>query len=663
MNAKYPHLLSPIKIGAKTYKHRIVASPIYCGTFALMEGGDFKNIVNEAFEKRARGGCAAVTVGETPTDFTYANREPFPPVDYSKAEGPAFEAFRKMARQIKDNGAVALIELSHCGESRLPGASGEGVETLAVGPNSYVNQFGVRVQAADAALMRQICDSFVTGAKFMRAAGYDGVMIHAGHGWLLHQFLSARVNKRQDEFGGSLENRARFPLMVIKAVREAMGRDFLLEIRVSGDEVCEGGMGVEETAAFCQMIQDDVDLIHVSVGLYRDPLFSGEFSGMYQPKALNAGLSQYIKARVHVPVTVVGGITDPELAEQLIAEGKCDLVALGRPLTCDPDFANKVIEGREDELLRCIRCFNCFRGPLEEQSDPNIRHTEERGCALNPRTFNFDQEVPEPGPRTPRKVLVVGGGIAGMEAAADAAELGHDVTLVEKSGELGGLIHFADTDAFKSGLMTFRKALEDRLRRSGAKIRLNTAFGPENVKAFGAQAVIIAVGSAPLILPLPGIEHTMPAAEAYYNMEKIGKRVVLVGGGLVGCEVGLHLQANGRQVTVIEMTDSLAPDAYNLHRQGMLDKMRELKVEAVTGHKCTKITAEGVYAADKAGQERFFPADTVLAALGMKAKAEEAEALAAAAGQAQVFQIGDCTKAGKVYKATHTGYKAAMSIR
>ncbi len=662
MSPKYPNLLSPIQIGPKTYRHRIVASPIYCGTFALLEG-DFKNIVGEAFEKRAKGGCAAVTVGETPTDYVYANREPFPPVDYGKPEGPAFEAFRKMARQIKDNGAVALIELSHCGESRLAGAAGEGVETVAVGPNSYVNQYGVQVLAADEALMQQVCDSFVTGAKFMRAAGYDGVMIHAGHGWLLHQFLSARVNKRTDEYGGSLENRVRFPLRVIRAVREAMGKDFLLEIRVSGDEVCEGGMGVEETAQFCQMIQDYVDLIHVSVGLYRDPLFSGEFSGMYQPKALNAGMSKYIKERVHVPVTVVGGITDPELAEQLVAEGACDLVALGRPLTCDPDYANKVIQGREDELLRCIRCFNCFGGPLEEQNDPNIRYTEEPGCALNPRTFDFANALPVIAERVPRKVLVIGGGIAGMEAAADAAELGHDVTLVEKSGELGGLIHFADTDAFKGGLKTFRLALEARLRKSGAKIRLHTAFGPEEVRNFGAEAVIIAVGSEPLVLPLPGIEYAMPAANAYYNMDKIGKRVVLVGGGLVGCEVGLHLRANGRDVTVIEMTDRLAPDAYRLHRLGMLDKMEQLGVQSFTGYKCTKIAADGVYAADKAGQERFFPADTVLAALGMKAKSAEAEALAKAAGEAQVFQIGDCTKAGKVYKATHSGYRAAMCIR
>ena len=662
VNSKYPNLLSPIQVGPKVYKHRIVAAPIYMGAFAIGEAEGPRKRVNEAFYKRAKGGCAAVTVGETAIDFVYANREPFPPVDYHKTEGPAFEAFRKMASQIKDNGAVALIELSHCGESRLPGSSGDGAETLAIGPNSGVNPYGVRVLAADEALMDQICDSFVTAAKFMKAAGYDGVMIHAGHGWLLHQFLSARVNKRTDKYGGSLENRARFPIRVLRAVREAMGKDFLLEVRVSGDEMCENGMGVEETAEFCRMIQDDVDLLHVSVGLYRDPLFSGEFSGMFQPKALNAGLSQYIKERVHIPVTVVGGITDPGLAEQLIAQGKCDLVALGRPLNCDPDFANKVIEGREDELLRCVRCFNCFRGPAEETRAPGYRPTEEPGCALNPRTFDFVLDLPQIDCRTPRKVLVVGGGIAGMEAAADAAELGHQVTLVEKSGRLGGLIHFADTDAFKGGLVSFRKVLEVRLKKAGVQVLLNTAFGQEDVKNFGADAVIVAVGSQPARPPIPGIEKAIPAAEAHEHMDEIGSRVVMVGGGLVGCEVGLHLAVNGRSVTVIEMTDTVAADAYKMHRPGLLDQMEKLGVGTITGFRCTEIRTDGVSGVDREGKETFLPADTVLAALGMQSKSAEAQALAEAAGQAQVFVIGDCNKAGKIYRATHDAYKAAMSI-
>ena len=393
---EFPHLFSQLSVGTHTYKNRVVAAPIYCGTFGTIPF--LSSVFFQAFEERSKGGCAQVTVGETPVDFEYANREPFDPIDYSRFEGPSFEALKRAAGVIKGNGAVALIELSHCGESKLaiPGLKNP------IGPAGYVREDGVEVTGMDEEMIRSVTANFVTCAQYMKRAGFDGVMIHAGHGWLLNQFLSSRTNPRTDKYGGSLENRARFPLHVIRSVREAMGRDFIIEVRVSGDERVAQGMGVEEVGRFCRMIEGFIDIVHVSVGLYRDPILSGQFSSVFDPHGLNAGLSEVIKKAVSIPVTVVGGVNSPELAERLIAEGKCDLVALGRQLTADPAFANKAASGAEDDIAPCIRCYKCFPGPLEGVIDDLSTLF---GCTVNPEAFYFDDQVLASLPRGPRERL------------------------------------------------------------------------------------------------------------------------------------------------------------------------------------------------------------------------------------------------------------------
>ncbi len=652
MTTKFPNLFSPFTVGSLTLKNRVVAAPIYCGNFATLPF--LSDVLFQNMSTKAKGGCAQITVGETPVDFEYANREPFPPIDYTNYDDPVFHALEKVVDVIKAHGAVATIELSHCGESKLqiPGLKPP------IGPMSFTRMDGAEVVAMDEALMQSVCDNFVTCAEFMRAIGFDGVMIHAGHGWLLHQFLSARTNRRTDAYGGSLENRARFPRRVIEAVRQAMGKDFLLEVRVSGDERTPGGMDVAETAEFCKLIEDVCDLIHVSVGLYRDPILSGQFSSVFAPHGLNADLAATIKQAVSIPVTVVGGITTPELAEQLIAEGKCDLVALARQLTADPEFANKAQSGQEDDILPCLRCYKCFPGPLED----NIHDLSTLfGCSVNPEAFYFDQAVLESKPVSAKKVLVIGGGIGGMEAAVIAAERGHQVTLVEKSDALGGLLKFADTDAYKGDLGKFKDVMARRVVHRKVDVRLNTEFSPADVNRFGADAVIVAVGSRPIEVPIPGIENAMRALDVYTHMDQVGSSVVVVGGGLVGCEVGLHLAKNGRTVTVIELQDKLAPDAYKMHRVGLIHELNQ-RLTAKTGLRCTSITPQGVTAVNVAGVEGTIAADTVVYALGMEPKANEAQALRSAANDVPTWVIGDCSAPGKVYDAVHQGFVAAMSI-
>ena len=650
---KFPNLFSPIKVGTHTYKNRIVGAPIYCGPFVSLPF--LSDVMAKAVEERSRGGCAQVTVGETPVDFEYANKDPFPPIDFSDYKDPAFGKLGALAQSIKKNGAIAMIELNHCGGARLP------LPELKppIGPMTRVNEFGAKITAMDRAMMDTVVDEFATCANFMIAAGFDGVMVHCGHGWLLHEFLSARTNTRTDEYGGSLANRAKFPIRVIQAVREALGKDLILEVRVSGDERVEHGMGVEETAAFAKMIEPLVDSIHVSVGIYREPVLSGMFNSLFELHGLNAELSAAIRKAVSIPVTVVGGINSPELAEQLIAEGKCDFVALGRQLTADPDFAVKAETGREDDIVRCTRCFKCLPGTLEDVIDDLSTLF---GCSVNPEAFLFDKAILESKPAASRKVVVVGGGIAGMEAAVVAADRGHQVTLYEKDNKLGGLLIFADADDHKGDLKEFKDLMIRRVGKRKIDVVLGQELTPEELGAMKADAVILATGSTPIEPRIEGLENAVPVMDIYLkSLDAVGKRVVMVGGGLVGSEAGLHLAARGRQVTIVEMLDKVAPESYPFHRMALVHEMDRM-LTSRTGLKVVSIARNGVKTVNAEGKEEFIPADTVVYALGMRPNRKETEMLRDAVKDVPVYEIGDCVRAAKVYEAVKEGYLAAMSI-
>ncbi len=669
MNGNYPHLFEPLTVRNITYKNRIFASPVAAPE--INDDGTMPDYHVLQYLRKAWGGCAQVALGEIPVDMVYANREHkywMDHIDYTDFNSPYRKAFSDYAKAIHDAGAVASIQISHAGESKFPDPGDQNP----IGPTGYTTAKGIQVTEMDEALMDFTCRSFANCALFLKEAGFDSVQIHAGHGWLIHQFLSPLFNKRTDAYGGAIENRAKFPARIFRAVREAVGDDMIIEARVSGADFVPGGMQVEEVARFCQLIQEDVDLIHVSAGLYRDPARSGTFSSIFHPHGLNVENAAVIKQAVHIPVIVVGGLNNPAYCDKIIADGKVDVVAFGRQMFADPEFANKAAAGKTYEINKCLRCFNCFPGPMEDNAPPPMPPMGEGEenpfqygpkCTINPLSGTpiIFEKLPKKG--IGKKLLVVGGGIGGMSAAVYGADLGYQVTLIEKADHLGGLICFADHDCHKTDIAQLNADFQQRIAVRDIAVQLSTPASKQLIDRLKPDAILCAVGSSPVKAPIPGIDgsNVLQALDAYYAPERVGKRVVMIGGGLVGCEEGLNLAASGKEVTIIEMRDELAPDSYRLHRVMLMEELKA-HTKTYTGYRCSAITAEGVLATAADGTEKLFPADTVIYAMGMRANSNVAASIQEMAGDIPFASIGDCVKAGKIIEAMTGAFKALQSF-
>jgi 2,4-dienoyl-CoA reductase-like NADH-dependent reductase (Old Yellow Enzyme family)/thioredoxin reductase len=671
---EFSNLLSPIKIGSFVYKNRIEAAPTIFATMVLVP--QISDRVIRMVEDRAKGGCASVVNGEIPVNFDDSLRPIIVgsgkllqiTVDYKNLNDPAFAIFQKNAEAIKKHDSIAIAELSHFGIEKPVLEDG----ILPLGPVAYTKEDGTKVRAFDEGSMEKITNDFADAAGFMKAAGFQGVFIHGGHGWMIGQFLSNRSNKRTDEYGGSVESRARFPLAILKAVRERCGSDFLIEMRLSGEEKLPGGITIDETVGFCKLLEGKglVDLIHISSGHYYSPARTHEFSTIFAPHALNADYAAAVKKVVSIPVAVVGGITTAATAEKIIAEGKADIVSMGRQMIADPAFANKVAEGRSDEIRECIRCCVCYPGPIGEHETDRAghRHPGLGSCTINPynvNSFSHHKILPEemPKPKASRKVLIAGGGPGGMQAAIDASDRGHKVILADNSDRLGGILRMTDKDFYKKDLCDFKDLLVRNVGKRDIDVRLNTQVTPEMIREINPDALILAIGAEPLIPTIPGVEKAIQILDVYFDPGvKIGKKVVMVGGGLVGCEVGLEFIHMGKEVTVIEMLERLAASIIGIYRTALLDHMDEVGIRSLVKTKCKEIKDDGVVVEDATGHETFIQADTVVLGVGMNAKTEEAKKLREAAGSIPVFEIGDCVRAAKIGEAVQEGYTAAMSI-
>lgn len=651
---KYPHIFAPLTIKGVTFKNRVMDAPKTTDRTVFPGGTPTPECIN-GYEVRARGGVSCVTVTESFVDDDRSARHDHT-IDFYTPNKSVYhqEALFVLAESITRHGAVASVELNHTGAVNHPATIKDGKNPF--GPSAFIREDGIQVEEMTEQDMEEVASHFAAAALGAKLAGFQMVMLHGGHGWLLGQYISPLTNKRTDKYGGSMENRARFPLMVIDHIRKACGEDFLIEYRMSGAERVPGGLELSEAVEFAKIIQDKVDIIHVTSGMYHNHVESKAFSSIYHPHGCNLDLAAAIKAAVHIPVTAVGGFNSPEQIEEAIASGKCDFVALGRQMLADPDFVNKVARGKEDEIMPCLRC-SCFN-PLA--SDPDKRmQVAPFECTVNPTSMRqlrleWSPKVKEPG----QKVLVVGGGPGGMYAALTAAERGHRVTLMDKGRKLGGALWYTDYDCHKDDMRKFRDHLANRVYRAGVDVQLGVTVTRETIEDFAPDAVILAIGGRPVAPRIPGLHENAKYALNVYT-ETPGKKCVMIGGGQVGIEVAMHLGDTGHQVEVLEMLDDYARDALWSHKEAF----RIFKPESMTIHcstQVTEVTPEGVKALAPDGSEVFYEADSVYYALGFRSPADELESLMTVCPRTAV--IGDCKKPARILQATRDGMFAAMDI-
>ena len=673
---KYPHLFEPIRLGGTWFRNRIFACPTDYPYFSHENHATPLNIAY--FERKAMGGAAAVAVGDCMVD---SKRGLFTPHHLRFDDPEALPSLSRLANAITRHGAVASAELIHGGMFSF-GSHASGSKLY--GPVDCVTN-GAEVSEMPEEIIIETIEAFADAAAFAKYCGFGMVTIHGGHGWLLHQFLMPQLNTRTDKWGGSLENRLRFPLAVVERVRHKCGRNFPVEMRISACECYPGGYDIDEGVAIAKAFDGKVDLINASVGHFvvRE-VFTTTHPSMFLDEGVNVKYAAAVKKAVKTPVSAVGALNDPSMMEEIVASGQADAVAVARALIADPDLPLKACAGRQDEIRKCLRCYACLAGNATKR---------QICCAVNPE-IGYEQEMNSQ--RTPnviKTVLIAGGGVSGMEAALTASAQGHKVVLCETSGELGGVLQCEKLVPFKNNLSDYLQMQARVVEHRGIEIRLNTEVTPELAQSLAPDVIIAAMGSYPVVPQIKGIEgpNVMSAEEAYREPEKSGGSVVILGGGLVGAELGVFLAQQGRQVTILEMLDHLNDGGNPLHGYALSQEIKKLNIKVVLSVKAVEINPAGVmgeptdenmnlepsstveratldspnywqtFKVDENDRKsRLYRADTVIYAVGQNPRWDEAEKLRCIA---PVFHmIGDCLMPKNIAQATSAARVVARDI-
>ena len=676
MNAcKYPHLFEPIRLGGILFRNRIFAAPTDYPYFSHENHATPYNI--SYFERKAMGGAAMVAVGDCVVD---AERGLFTPHHLRFDDPGALPSLCQLADAITCHGAVASAELIHGGMFSF-GSHAAGSRLY--GPVDCI-QNGLEITEMPEAVIEETIEAFANAAAFAKYCGFGMVTVHGGHGWLLHQFLMPQLNTRKDKWGGSLENRARLSLAIIERIRRKCGNSFPIEMRLSASECYPGGYDIDEGVAIAKLFDGKVDLINASVGHFvvRE-VFTLTHPSMFREDGVNVKYAAAVKKAVATPVSTVGALNDPDLMEEIIASGKADAVAAARALIADPDLPLKARTGREDEIRKCLRCFACLSGNATKRQ---IR------CAINPEIGHEQEMKIQNRPAAKKTVLVAGGGVSGMEAALTASARGHQVILCEKGDRLGGVLLCEKRVPFKHPLSDYLDLQARLIGRSDIEVRLNTAVTPELAQALAPDVIIAALGARPAVPRIKGIDGAgvMGAEEAYGAPDKVGKRVVILGGGLVGTELGVFLAQMGREVTILEMMARLNDGGNPLHAYALSQQIDALGIEVALSVKAVEISNDGVltepadvdtglepsstveraaldspsywqmFKADEDSKPRLYAADTVIYAVGQLPLWEEAVKIQCCAPE--FYMIGDCQSPKNIEQATLTARTVARDI-
>lgn len=645
---KYEQLFQPLQVKSLILKNRIACAPM------TGSGEGQPSIKPSAAEyggfsmlDRSLGGAALLYRG---LNIPSSLENPSSDKEYGLSKYKR-EMVKEHLSVIRQKGAKAGAELCH------QGIYGKEADGKIYGPCEGIADNGEPITALTPDKMEEIAQRFAYAAKEAKQYGFDIILLHFGHGWLIHQFLSPYFNSRTDEYGGNIQNRIRFPMMVIRAVRQAVGELFPIEMRISTDECIqsENRLSLDDVITFIRNAEPYIDIVNCSRGL--DMIREANIhhaAAIFEPHITNLEALKVIRSRTSCLLSVVGSIMTPGEAEMLIHENLADIIMLGRSTLADPFWPIKAQTDRDEDIVPCIRCLQCYH---VSSNHKNVQ------CSVNPR-FNREKRVPLVLPRTtsPKHLVVIGGGPAGITCALTAAKRGHRVTLLEKEKVLTGKLNIACHGNHKADLTRYRNYLLCQLKKSEVAVRTGVTADAEMIKKLNPDALVIAVGASPVSIPLPGADgsNCIQISEFLKNSDHTHHSYVIIGGGSVGCETALDLAEKGKEVSLIEMTDTLASsgnDLYRLALEEQFAKYNNLHVYLKTT--CHSIDPQGVNVS--CGHNSMHIAgDQVILSLGFRPDTKLVYSFYGIV--AETYHTGDCERAATVLEAVNGAYFIGSNV-
>lgn len=647
MSQSFDALFTPFKIGKMEVKNRIVMSPM--GTNSAEKDGRISEDEITYYETRARGGVGMIIMGcqFLTHELAQGSQEGVLEDDH------VIPRLTDLAEAVQRYGTKIIAQLS-CGTGRnaFPNMYGEPPVSASAIPSTFNPDLLCHPLSVEE--IKVIMKQFAASAKRVKAAGIDGIEIHGHAGYLIDQFMSPIWNKREDEYGGTLDKRMKFAVDIVQSIREAVGPEMPILFRISVDHRFNGGRTLEESMKLLQVLEAaGVDAVDIDSGSYEtiDYIFPPSYLG----DACMAYVCGPAREAVSIPILNSGNHT-PESARELIQSGHADFAMFGRPLIADPDLPNKLLENRREDVRPCIRCNEDCIGRIAGR-------LTKLGCSVNTQACNEIRFAIEKSP-SPKKVVVVGGGPAGMEAARVAAMKGHSVTLFEKEAILGGQLASAATPPFKKKLRELVTWYEVQLEKLGVTVSMNTKLEADDPVLEEADHIIVGSGAVPVVPPIAGIHNAnvIGAINAHLERDLVkGKNIVITGGGLTGCDLALELAMEGKHVTIVEMQDKMAPDLFFINAASLMPMLEEHKVKQLPNHKVLAFEEKGLRALNGNGEEIFIEADTMITAFGMKQNTDLSHEISKKY-HTKTRQVGDGVSIGKVGNAVRSGFFAGSTI-
>ncbi|MTI67389.1 MAG: FAD-dependent oxidoreductase [Firmicutes bacterium] len=637
-------VFEPIKIGTMEVKNRFVVPPMVVNY--VNEDGTVSERFIAYFEEKAKGGWGLII----PENYTVCPDAR----GFIKLPGlwndEQIESHKELTERVHKHESKIVVQINHSG--RQTASMITGVQPVAPSPIADPT-IGETPKELTVKEIHEIVEKFGDAALRAQKAGFDGVEVHGAHGYLINQFMSPFSNKRTDEYGGNIRNRARFALEVIENIKRKVGKDFPIMYRMSVNEFVEGGLTTEDSKVIAMMLEKaGISAIHASNGVYATAQY------IIPPAAVKHAWSSdfagEIKKVVSIPVITAGRVTDSLIAESILGAGKADLVSMGRASLADPHLPKKVKEGKFEDIISCIGCVQGCAGRSMKQLPVK--------CLVNPMTGN-ESEIKIEEAKNKKKVFVAGGGVAGMEAAIVSAKRGHEVHMYEKNSKLGGQWILAAVPPSKEELNTLTVWQKDQLKKLDVNVYLNTSLTEEIVKDMEPDVVIVATGAEPFIPNIPGkdLDSVVTANDVLAGLKDTGTNVVVIGGGLVGTETAAHLANHGKRVTIVEMFPEIVKDGEPAVKHFLLKDLEQNKVQILTNTSVKEILNNTVIIADEASNEtRLENVDTVVMAIGSRSVNTLAEKLKDKVKE--VITVGDAVEVRNALKAVDEGFRAGLQI-